>query len=179
MAAEAPCSQVVDMNRVKDKARRLARHHKVYLTDVNKLHDNVERARLEAKSALEAKKRLMQQAIERRFEEAMEAVDDEIQAKKLPLDQAASDIKRSSAVLDAALETLEDKLKEPQHDFIQRFVPMIEVCSLMLSCISRNYQQCWTVHNGIWVQPTLINDAWDRALDTLSSLVSRWAAQIR
>lgn len=36
-------------------------------------------------------------------------------------------MKRSSAVLEAALETLEDKLKEPQHDFIQRFVPMIEV----------------------------------------------------
>lgn len=117
------------VNRVKDKVRRLARHHKVYLTDVNKLHDNVERARLEAKSALEAKKRMLQQSIERRFEEAMEAVDDEIQAKKLPLDQASSDIKRSSAVLDAALETLEDKLKEPQHDFIQRFVPMIEVCN--------------------------------------------------
>lgn len=112
--------------RVKDKVRRLARHHKVYLTDVNKLHDNVERARLEAKSALEAKKRMLQQAIERRFDEAIEAVDDEIQAKKMPLDQAASDIKRSSAVLDAALETLEDKLKEPQHDFIQRFVPMVE-----------------------------------------------------
>lgn len=75
---------------------------------------------------------MLQQAIERRFDEAMEAVDDEIQAKKLPLDQAASDIKRSSAVLDAALETLEDKLKEPQHDFIQRFVPMIEVCKQKL-----------------------------------------------
>lgn len=62
----------------------------------------------------------------RRFEEAMEAVDDEIQSKKLPLEQAVGDMKRSSAVLEAALETLEDKLKEPQHDFIQRFVPMIE-----------------------------------------------------
>ena len=99
---------------------------------MNKLHDNVERARLEAKSALEAKKRMLQQAIERRYDEAIEAVDDEIQAKRLPLDQAASDIKHSSAVLDAALETLEDKLKEPQHDFIQRFVPMIEVCPRML-----------------------------------------------
>ena len=67
------------------------------------------------------------QMLDRRFEEAMEAVDDEIQSKKLPLEQAVGDMKRSSAVLEAALETLEDKLKEPQHDFIQRFVPMIEV----------------------------------------------------
>jgi hypothetical protein len=113
--------------RVKDKVRRLARHHKVFLTDVQKLHDNLDRTKHEARSALEAKKRVLLQAIERRYDEALEAVDDEVQAKKLPLDQAAGDIKRSSAVLEAALETLEDKLKEPQQDFIQRFVPMIEV----------------------------------------------------
>ena len=107
--------------------RRLARHHKVFLTDVQKLHDNLDRTKQEAKGALEAKKRMLIQAIERRYEEALEAVDDEVQAKKLPLEQAGGDIKRSSAVLEAALETLEDKLKEPQQDFIQRFVPMIEV----------------------------------------------------
>lgn len=109
--------------------RRLARHHKVFLSDVTKLNDNLERAKTEARHALEAKKRMLQQALDRRFEEAMEAVDDEIQGKKLPLEQAVQDMKRSSAVLEAALETLEDKLKEPQHDFIQRFVPMIEVSS--------------------------------------------------
>lgn len=107
--------------------RRLARHHKVFLSDVTKLNDNLERAKTEARHALEAKKRMLQQALDRRFEEAMEAVDDEIQGKKLPLEQAVQDMKRSSTVLEAALETLEDKLKEPQHDFIQRFVPMIEV----------------------------------------------------
>jgi hypothetical protein len=117
------------MCRVKDKVRRLARHHKVFLSDVTKLNDNLERAKSEARHALEAKKRMLQQALDRRFEEAMEAVDDEIQGKKLPLEQAVQDMKRSSAVLEAALETLEDKLKEPQHDFIQRFVPMIEVNS--------------------------------------------------
>lgn len=104
----------------------------MFLTDVQKLHDNLDRTKQEAKSALEAKKRMLIQAIERRYDEALEAVDDEVQAKKLPLEQAAGDIKRSSAVLEAALETLEDKLKEPQQDFIQRFVPMIEVCHLPL-----------------------------------------------
>jgi hypothetical protein len=58
-----------------------------------------------------------------------------VQGKKLPLEQAVGDMKRSSAVLEAALETLEDKLKEPQHDFIQRFVPMIEVWPAPKLCL--------------------------------------------
>lgn len=128
--------------RVKDKVRRLARHHKVFLTDVQKLHDNLDRTKQEAKSALEAKKRMLVQAIERRYDEALEAVDDEVQAKKQPLEQASGDIKRSSAVLEAALETLEDKLKEPQQDFIQRFVPMIEVCHNCHNRISLQYYPC-------------------------------------
>jgi hypothetical protein len=48
--------------RVKDKVRRLARHHKVFLSDVTKLNDNLERAKGEARHALEAKKRVLQQA---------------------------------------------------------------------------------------------------------------------
>lgn len=51
---------------VKDKVRRLARHHKVFLSDVTKLNDNLERAKTEARHALEAKKRLLQQALDRR-----------------------------------------------------------------------------------------------------------------
>lgn len=133
--------------RVKDKVRRLARHHKVFLTDVQKLHDNLDRTKKEAKSALEAKKRMLIQAIERRHDEALEAVDDEVQAKKLPLEQAAGDIKRSSAVLEAALETLEDKLKEPQQDFIQRFVPMIEVRHVPSGC-STEVQVLRCVHRS-------------------------------
>jgi hypothetical protein len=78
---------------VKDKVRRLARHHKVFLSDVTKLNDNLERAKAEARHALEAKKRILQQALDRRFEEAMEAVDDEIQARSpcsmLPYTSAA------------------------------------------------------------------------------------------
>ena len=70
--------------RVKDKVRRLARHHKVFLSDVTKLNDNLERAKVEARHALEAKKRMLQQALDRRFEEAMEAVDDEIQVRSCP-----------------------------------------------------------------------------------------------
>lgn len=46
--------------------RRLARHHKVFLSDVTKLNDNLERAKTEARHALEAKKRMLQQALDRR-----------------------------------------------------------------------------------------------------------------
>jgi hypothetical protein len=190
------------------------------------------------------------QALDRRFEEAMEAVDDEVASKRAPLEQAVADMKRSSAVrlchhpccsslyecrlhvfdakrapveqvavdmerssavracmhtcersllspctslhgvckarcfpfsprsvfetsqyclvsvsvrasrlynvslsrplcaqvLEAALETLEDKLKEPQHDFIQRFVPMIEARSRALLHIFQLADVC-VCHN--------------------------------
>lgn len=81
--------------------------------------------------ALEAKKRVLDAELERRFQEAKDAISDEVQARKLPLDQAVGDITRSNKVLESALEALEDKLKEPQHEFIQRFVPMIEVSTLL------------------------------------------------
>ena len=49
--------------------RRLARHHKVFLADVTKLGEHLERAKGEARHALEAKKRALQQALDRRFDE--------------------------------------------------------------------------------------------------------------
>jgi hypothetical protein len=135
---------------------------------VQKLHDNLDRAKVEAKHALEGKKRMLQQALDRRFEEAMDAIEDEVQAKKLPLDQAAGDIKRSSAVLDAALETLESKLREPQQDFIQRFVPMIEVCSesllQKLSSMHSNLMvrcQAGARHAGKWTSYADVNEVLD------------------
>ena len=68
----------------------------------------------------------------------MDAVNDEITSRRSPLESAVNDIGRSGKVLEAALETLEDKIKEPQHEFIQRFVPMIEVSDFRISAEHSN-----------------------------------------
>ncbi|GMH38218.1 hypothetical protein BSKO_06102 [Bryopsis sp. KO-2023] len=118
-------SRVDRCRRSREKLRKLARKHNVCLAEIDRESANIKAVKNAALEAVEAKRRVLEAELNRRYSAAVAAIMLNTEERKLPLKRRKNALKRSQHRIDASMEALEQKMIQRQQKFLHNYVQLL------------------------------------------------------